>query len=152
MAHRQTASRRKFLLTAAKVFGAGAAAVGSVMLYNRFLSLEPLDKISPVLNPAFRIRRVSDHEIDLYTHLPDGKIISHRFTDLEAQFLDELAKGTELTSLISKLAEENHMEELTCCRKLIPSIRDFQTAGIFYDKQKASVRIRQVRYENRISS
>ena len=131
-------SRRHFLKMAAALAGSTVVVASGVSVFVRE-SASPLESIWR-LNPAFRIKELSSTEIELFTHLKTGKLLTHRFSGLEADLLRSISEEKNLQVLVPELAREQNMTRRDCLRGITASLNDFADAQLIYTGDKMLVK------------
>lgn len=145
---KQELSRREFL----KLSAAGAAALSVLGISGINISAaENTDSGILRLNPGFGIREISENEIELYTNTGNGKMLTHRFTGLEADIFRQLKEGKSPETLIQPLSRKYGMKEAECREKISSSLREFEKARLVYRGEKMMVYKREMVRENNVS-
>jgi len=134
-------SRRDFLRLAA--IGAGAVAVSGGNIFAQ----EMLTNNTLRLNPAFRIKEISDNEIELFTQTGEGKILKHRFTGLDADLFREIAKENPVEPLISVFSQKHKLSTEVCRQKVNQSLKEFESSKLIYYGDRMLVKISEVKME-----
>ena len=132
-------SRRNFLKIAATVGATVAVTGGTVSLFNNSQKGDILAKTWH-LNPAFRIKTISNNEIDLFTQLKNGEKLQHRFVGLEADLFCNIDNEQDILSVIPALAEKYSQSEKECQKQVKQSLNDFMEANLIYFGDKIQVR------------
>lgn len=145
---KQELSRREFL----KLSAAGAAALSVLGISGINISAaENTDSGILRLNPGFGIREISESEIELYTNTGNGKMLTHRFTGLEADIFRQLKDEKSPESFIQLLARKYGMKEAECRDKISSSLREFEKTHLVYRGEKMMVYKREMVRENNVS-
>ncbi len=132
-AERQEVSRREFLRLS--LAGAAILSVFGIPGINAWADGKP-DSGIPRLNPGFGIRKTSENEVELYTNTGNGKMLTHRFTGLEADIFRKIEKGISPESVIPILSQKHGMKEPECRRKMLAFLREFKKARLVcYDEK-----------------
>lgn len=134
-------SRRTFFRIAATLTGSVVVAGTSFSLFNSHQINETLPPLAIRLNPAFRIKNISKHEIDLFTHLPNGHVLTHHFTGFDADVLRQIENGNNITGLRATLSQVYSLSQTACETKLIKSLRELEKGKLIYYGDKMIVKI-----------
>ena len=134
-------SRRTFFRIAATLAGSVVVAGTSYSLFSKYGGNGSLATTTIRLNPAFRIKNTSKNEIDLYTHLPDGHVLSHHFTGFDADVLRQIEQGNTIANLRATLSQVHNLSQTTCEAKLVRSLRDLEKGKLIYYGDKMIVKI-----------
>jgi len=143
----QGLSRREFLRLAATVTGAVAMSSSTLSAFEAGSSKAPSNEAIPRLNPAFRIKEIAADEIELFTHLGDGRILKHQFKGLEADFFRQVNQEQPLQSIVTSLATKYKLSTETCQQQINQSLREFETAKLIYFGDKMLVKIVEVTHD-----
>ncbi|QTA82827.1 tat signal-containing [Desulfonema limicola] len=130
-------SRRDFLKLA-------AAGTGAVLLLGNdpfFSQASGSEKHTPHLNPGFRIKEISDNEIELFTRTGSGIILKHKFTDLEADIFREIEKQGSITSIIQAIASKHNISRELSQKKVSALLHEFEDAKLIYYGNKMIVKV-----------
>ncbi len=143
-AHRSlSSSRRRFLTLVAKAFGIVSLSGGGVS--GRHSSPPALTADAVVrLNPAFRLRCLSDGQIELFTHLADGSELIHTFTGLEADVLRRTEKGEPLCSLVDAVSSTSGVPSAACRTEVATLLEEYRRAGLVYTGDLMFVTVREI--------
>jgi len=90
-----------------------------------------LDKI-PRLNPGFRIRSNREQEIELFTHLGDGRELTHAFRGLEADLLRHVATARPLREIVPILTAERGLAPEQCGSLVATALVKLEDAQLVY--------------------
>ena len=134
-------SRRTFFRMAAALTGSVVVAGTGFSLFNPAQAREKVQALAIRLNPAFRIRNISRNELDLFTHLPDGHVLTHHFTGFEADVLRHIEHGNTITGLETTLAQLYNLSQALCEQKLMKCLRELETGKLIYYGDKMIVKI-----------
>ncbi len=134
-------SRRKFMQLAATVVSGTALTGAGVLYYKNWRSnFEELEMVW-YLNPAFRVSDISNNELELFTHLSDGKILKHKFRGLEADILRQIEKESKIAASIEGLANKYNLSLHDCRNQISKSIKEFNEARLIYYGEKMLVKV-----------
>jgi hypothetical protein len=128
--------RKAAMLTAGAVVLAGTIHAGS-------LSEETYPSGNPLLNPAFRIRELSNGEIELYTFLKDKSKLSEIFAGFDADVIRSISEGKDLVKENSELAFRYNLTAKKCRKKTDNLLNDLQKSGIIYYGELMLVKIQE---------
>ncbi|MCX6143208.1 MAG: hypothetical protein NTZ35_08310, partial [Ignavibacteriales bacterium] len=134
-------SRRTFFRIAATLTGSVVVAGTSFSLFSSDQGNETSSPTTIRLNPAFRIKNISKNEIDLFTHLPDGHVLSHHFTGFDADVLRQIEDGNTIAGLRATLSQAHNLSQTTCEAKLVRSLKDLEKGKLIYYGDKMIVKI-----------
>lgn len=127
-------SRREFF-KATTALGAMAFASGGYLYYHNS-SQTPLKQAPWRLNPGFRLREISENEIELFTHFKGGERLQYCFRGLEADLLRAVAAGKLLAEEISSMAKKNCISEKKCKTELNKYLKILSDAKLVYYGQE----------------
>lgn len=134
-------SRRRFLQLAASTFGAvsteSLARGAGVGVANSGTGPEEVMR----LNPAFRIRRTGGDKLEVFTHLPGGASIEHRFEGLEAALLDALHEARDVAYLAAVVADRYELTLEASTEEVRARLAELMEAGIVYRGDPITVKI-----------
>jgi hypothetical protein len=133
--------RREFLRKAAMLTAGSMVLAGTIHAGSLPEETSPTGK--PMLNPAFRIRELSNGEIELYTHLKDKSKLSEIFAGFDADVIRSISEGKDLAMENSKLAFRYNMSEKKCRKKTDNLLNDLQKSGIIYYGELMLVKIQE---------
>ena len=142
--------RREFLkkaVTAAVTIVLTPFVANSISRINQSKGESGNEKLIPHINPAFRIQRLNDESLELYTYQKVGSKISYYYSGFEA--------GVLLVILENKLPEENLKELATryslsdsiCKTKIYSAMDEFKKKGLIYYGDLMMVKKNEVTYE-----
>lgn len=143
MPQQENQSRREFLKAAAGL--GGLTLIGGGYLLQQYLEPDALTDQLWRLNAAFRLNEISAREIELFTNLGNGQQLQHRFQDLEADLLRQIAAEKMLGEQITMLTQKYGLTEKACRKQLQRSIKEFSKAKLIYTGEKMLVKIVEVK-------
>ncbi|MFQ5605713.1 MAG: hypothetical protein ACE5HS_20790 [bacterium] len=134
-------SRRKFMqLTASMVGGATLTGTGLILFKSHRDKFQTLEAVW-YLNPAFRIKELSRNNLELFTHLSDGRELKHGFEGLEADLLRLIAEEILIDTQIEILARRHGLTFESCRKQAAKSIQEFNEARLIYTGEKMLVKV-----------
>ena len=140
-------SRREFMRLAVAV-GSTVAVAGRGYGVNKDIpsDLSQADSLLR-LNPAFRIKEISEEKIELYTNMTGGKFLKYPFEGLEADLFRGIEKEKEINPLITELAKKHNLTQDECQEKIQTLVKEFEGAKLIYYGEKMKVKLVENIYE-----
>lgn len=140
-------SRREFMHLAVAV-GSAVALKSPSYGANKNIPSDISQADSPIrLNPAFRIKELSEEKIELYTNMANGQLIKYPFEGLEADLFRGIEQEKEIKLLIVELAKIHNLSKEECQEKIQKLIKEYQEAMLVYYGEKMKVKLVENIYE-----
>jgi len=141
-------SRKSFFKLAAVFTGSIFVAASGIPIDNLLKNKNTEFNKTIRLNPAFRIKNISTNKIELFCYLPNGTLLSHHFSEFEADIFRQIEDGNNFSSLNFNLAKAYHLPESKCKEKLIKSLKELKKGNLIYSGDKMKVKISEIRFGN----
>jgi hypothetical protein len=102
---------------------------------------------TPRINPAFRIKKLGEGSIELYTFQKPGSKLSYRYSGLEAGVLLMLMENKPLEENLDTLAAQFSLSTPVCKSMVNSSMAQFEKKGLIYYGELMLVKITETKYE-----
>jgi hypothetical protein len=89
-------------------------------------------KLTPRINPAFRIQHFSDGSLELYTFQKPGSKIGYHYGGLEASILLLLAENKPIEANLKELAADYSLSDSACKTQIFSAMDEFKKKGLVY--------------------
>jgi hypothetical protein len=131
--------RREFLRKAAMLTFGALAVTGAINAGS--LLGEKAENGNPLLNPAFRIRELSNGEIELYTFLEDKSKLCEIYAGFDADVIKCIAESKDPAKENYRLAFRYNMTGEDCGNRTKELLNDLCHSGIVYYGELMLVKI-----------
>jgi hypothetical protein len=104
----------------------------------------------PRINPAFRIQRLEDGTLELFTFKNSGTKISYSYNGFEASLLLLIVKNSPMEANLNQLASQYSLNGFACKLRVDAAIDEFRNKGLIYFGDLMIVKKTEVTYEQNL--